>query len=755
MKPLLLLFTVVITGGVLNLFPSSADRLQPSDLTYLGAFRLPSGTTDIQSWGWGGYAMTYYPNGDPSGPSDGHPGSLFGTGHAWEHQVSEISIPVPVNSVSKNLAALNTAGTIQSFRNIYNVGSLEMPRIGMAYMDAQGSQSSGKIYFCIGQHLNEEEDFMTHGWHETTLASPQTQGRWYLNSPYNTYNTNDIMFDIPTTWAATHTGGKTLGTGRFRDGGWSGQGPALFAIAPWTQGNPPPTGTSLQYKELLRYDSSNDCNGSGCNTMTDYHHSDEWAGGAWLTAGSKHAVIFVGTKGTGDCWYGDSNGPCLDCAGERGWWSTGFEGRIIFYDPDQLAAVAAGSMEAYEPQPYAYLNIDQYLYHLTSTQQWYHTSAAAFDRENGYLYVFEPYADGDKPIVHVWQVTASGGGGGGGDAVIKLNRSKLYFGGTVSGQVSPAQTILVENDGSGTMNWSVYEAGSWLSCSPGSGSGSGDISVSVNSSGLAAGQYSAVVSISSSEADNSPQSVTVYLTVYSATSTSEPIGQFATPADNAQVSSSIPVTGWVVDDIGIVSVKLYRGPSNNRVYIGDAVFAEGARPDVEIAYPNYPAAYKAGWGYMLLTNFLPSDGSYQLTVTATDVEGHRTELGTRTITVNNAAAVKPFGALDTPAQGGIASGSSYINWGWALTPMPNSIPFNGSTIRVWIDGEHVGSPTYNLYRSDIAGLFPGYANSNGAVGYYIIDTTQLENGIHTIQWTVTDSGGNTDGIGSRYFMVRN
>ena len=61
-------------------------------------------------------------------------------------------------------------------------------------------------------------------------------------------------------------------------------------------------------------------------------------------------------------------------------------------------------MEPYEPQPYATLEIDQYLYHIESSQQWFHVGAASFDRERGLLYVFEPLADGDKSLVHVWRV---------------------------------------------------------------------------------------------------------------------------------------------------------------------------------------------------------------------------------------------------------------------------------------------------------------------------------------------------------------
>ncbi len=72
-----------------------------------------------------------------------------------------------------------------------------------------------------------------------------------------------------------------------------------------------------------------------------------------------------------------------------------------------------------------------------------------------------------------------------------------------------------------------------------------------------------------------------------------------------------------------------------------------------------------------------------------------------------------------------------------------------------MDGVSLGHPTYNQYRSDIATLFPGLANSNGAVGFFYIDTTTLANGMHTISWVANDSAGHTDGLGSRYFTVLN
>jgi hypothetical protein len=90
-----------------------------------------------------------------------------------------------------------------------------------------------------------------------------------------------------------------------------------------------------------------------------------------------------------------------------------------------------------------------------------------------------------------------------------------------------------------------------------------------------------------------------------------------------------------------------------------------------------------------------------------------------------------------------------------LTPNPNKIPENGSTIKIFVDGVYIGHATYNLYRGDVAGLFPGYANSNGAWGYLDFDTTVYTNGVHTIAWSVSDSAGNSEGIGSRYFSVMN
>ncbi len=242
-----------------------------------------------------------------------------------------------------------------------------------------------------------------------------------------------------------------------------------------------------------------------------------------------------------------------------------------------------------------------------------------------------------------------------------------------------------------------------------------------------------------------------------------PFGVFDTPSNGQVVAGEVAVTGWALDNSSVAGVTIYRSPMageptqpNGLVYIGPATFVPGARPDIAGAYPTYPQNQAAGWGYMLLSNFLPNggNGTFTLHAIATDDAGIAVPLGQKTIIANNGSSLLPFGTIDTPTQGETVSGV-IRNWGWALTPSPGMIPFDGSTIGVYIDNVFVGRPFYGLNRADIAAVFPGYANTNAAVGYVDFDTRTLANGVHTISWVVYDNRGGGQGIGSRYFTINN
>jgi hypothetical protein len=74
----------------------------------------------------------------------------------------------------------------------------------------------------------------------------------------------------------------------------------------------------------------------------------------------------------------------------------------------------------------------------------------------------------------------------------------------------------VWNSGGGTLDYSISDNRNWLSVSPSSGTSTGEhdtITVNYSTSGLAAGSYSATITISDPNADNSPRTIGVSLTI--------------------------------------------------------------------------------------------------------------------------------------------------------------------------------------------------------------------------------------------------
>lgn len=310
-----------------------------------------------------------------------------------------------------------------------------------------------------------------------------------------------------------------------------------------------------------------------------------------------------------------------------------------------------------------------------------------------------------------------------------------------------------------------------------------------------------------------------------------PIGQVDTPAQHAAgVVGAIGITGWALDDAGIGNVRIYRnclaGVDNpascqtilgeSVVFVGQAAFLQGARPDVEAAFASYPNADRAGWGMLILSPMLPhvplgqlsgGQGAITLYAVATDNDGLVKLLGRSwaegthqyssptVVTLANDALAKPFGTIDTPAAAAVVSGV-VVNFGWALTPDANTsvdgpsdilMPVNGSTIVVYVDGTSRGLVAFDQCRGSVgnpvpAGVFcdddvantfgnatpqasstPRASNptrfrnldaGRGAIGAFTLDTATLSNGRHTIAWGVEDSAGRAEGLGSRFFTVQ-
>lgn len=365
--------------------------------------------------------------------------------------------------------------------------------------------------------------------------------------------------------------------------------------------------------------------------------------------------------------------------------------------------------------------------------------------------------------------------------VMTTDRGALNFGAATTGAGfaarTPPQGVRVTQGGpAGVVTWTAAANQPWLTVTPAAGSGSAALSVGVQfAAGLpAVGAASGAVTITYAGASSVSSAVAVTLNL--AMQTGAPFGAFDTPDSGpAALQGSIAVTGWALDDVGVSRVEIWRDvqpgeptvafigtpadPRNGKVYVADALFVEGARPDVEAAYGALPVNYRAGWGYLLLTQglFNQGNGTYVLSAFAFDEESKVSTLGQKTIVVSNQTATRPFGSIDTPGIGSVSAGTA-VNFGWALTPPVAGVAtcrIGPGGVQVSIDSGPLQPVTFGALRQDIALRFPGLANSSDAGGSFVFDTTALTNGTHTIVWLVTDNCNRADGIGSRFFSVSN
>ena len=99
---------------------------------------------------------------------------------------------------------------------------------------------------------------------------------------------------------------------------------------------------------------------------------------------------------------------------------------------------------------------------------------------------------------------------------ISLRPAELTFTVFVDKNRAP-QSFDIVNAGDGTLNWTAaitsISGDNWLALSPTSGVNDATVAVTVTSASLPVGTYSATISVSSPDATNSPQTLTVSLTV--------------------------------------------------------------------------------------------------------------------------------------------------------------------------------------------------------------------------------------------------
>lgn len=393
----------------------SRQRLTSQNFSYLGAIRLPKEANGGSRFGYGGGALALNPRGDPQGANDGYPGSLYIVGHENDQLVAEVNIPVPIKQSGQSVAGVSTASYLHGFTDITEGKAQSFDKgngfrlDGLAYLDAQGAQNSGKIYWTARTYYNVQTiDDLSHGMSDTDLSHPNSKGMWRLSN-YHGLTTGGYIFPVPQYFSDLYLAGKRLISGLSTQQGVSGtsQGPAFFAFGPWLNYNgatPPANGAALSAQKLVSYPYTGqpDPNRDPPSNFPDYQVPDSWDSASWIYTPTQHSVVVTGHRAMGATYYGDARPN--DCTIYKGYHGEPYEPRIIFYDPADFALVAQGQKDSATVLPYLEWNPAQYL---VNTCMW-DLTGSAYDAERGLFYLLQANADTEDgeptPLVYVFSV---------------------------------------------------------------------------------------------------------------------------------------------------------------------------------------------------------------------------------------------------------------------------------------------------------------------------------------------------------------
>ena len=144
--------------------------------------------------------------------------------------------------------------------------------------------------------------------------------------------------------------------------------------------------------------------------LAGHDPTDSWKGAAWLTLGSKQAVVVVGRKGHAPYHYGLAKPT--DCYDYKGYHAASYEAQMLFYRPEDILAGAQQSVPNTTPW-YRWNSdtpgggFDRFMYQECRKQ----IGGITLDRRRNILYVVEVDAGLSKvndyeklPVVHVFRI---------------------------------------------------------------------------------------------------------------------------------------------------------------------------------------------------------------------------------------------------------------------------------------------------------------------------------------------------------------
>ena len=383
--------------------PADARLLDPGALVYAGAFRLPRGTfgvhniqgQNVATFAYGGTALAFNPARN----------SLFIVGHDWGQLVAEISIPA-VRSASPE--QLDTARVLQPFTDVTEgamstVGPNTVKIGGLlayanrllvtAYLYFDGAGSQRLSHFVSGADLSIAGD----------VEGPYQVGS--LGAGF----VSGYLAEVPPEWRDQFGLPVLTGNCCLAVISRTSSGPALFAMDPGRlAGVPAAPATPLVYYPSMHPLAAWDATNPLFNGTTEIT-------GVVFPRGTR-SVLFFGRRGLGPFCYGPGTANpgqagqpaeagvdrfCYDPAiASKGPHAYPYEYAVWAYDARDLLAVKNRARAPWDVKPYGAWKLD-----VPGAPPHARLLGAAYDPATGRVFLAQAYADGDNPVIRVFEIS--------------------------------------------------------------------------------------------------------------------------------------------------------------------------------------------------------------------------------------------------------------------------------------------------------------------------------------------------------------
>lgn len=295
-----IIFASTLFGGDAFAAPQDLSLLQQSDITYLGAFKVPSGDFGsplYSGFTYGGTGLAYNQQHD----------SLFIVGHNWHQLTAEISIPQIIQST--NTASLAIANVLQPFADVTEGNRANIGSGGAA---CGGSNYLGGLLVFNNKLIGTSYSYydagncarLSHFMHSPVLSESGTFfGMYQVGSPPSVSNTafvDGYMALIPPDWQPLFGGPVLTGNAALSIISRTSLGPAASVFDPEDMGtlNPVPVTPVVGYP--LAHPTLGTWGSTVANPVFNMSTSIKGLVFPWGT----RSVLFFGKTGLGAPCYG-------------------------------------------------------------------------------------------------------------------------------------------------------------------------------------------------------------------------------------------------------------------------------------------------------------------------------------------------------------------------------------------------------------------------------------------------------------------